>query len=481
MLGATALAACTDDTAPPEPTASADASASSPEESPPDEPLRLAVFGEPGAVRAYRDIGAAFAEEQGRRVEVEVYGDRAQAVRRLERSLGPTSPPSPDGSGSSAPPSAPSRAGETSAADDAAPDVFLVDSVDLPALLPTGRLHPVDDDLEERGLQFGDGYQRLALTAFSADDRLQCMPVEISPHVMFVNPEYVRPRDLETRGVPLPDEGRWAFDDFAAAARVIAREHEDDPRFRAVHLPYDIRVLAAFIRSAGGEIVDDVDEPTTLTFDGEEAREALTAYLTLARQRRVALTTAAEDDPQALARFARGEIAMRFGTRADVPFLRRSGVRFDVMPLPDLGSSRTVADITGLCVDQESDRLEAALDLVAFAAGAEGSATLGRSGAVLPANLDVAFGPVFAQRGQPPRSTDVFLDALGRSGLMPFSPVWRGIAERVETVVADVEDDRRSLPRLLERRLPRLDERSQKWFAPASEEAEEEEEPERDS
>ena len=32
--------------------------------------------------------------------------------------------------------------------------------------------------------------------------------------------------------------------------------------------------------------------------------------------------------------------------------------------------------------------------------GAEGSATLARSGAVLPANLDVAFGPVFAQQGQ---------------------------------------------------------------------------------
>ena len=299
------------------------------------------------------------------------------------------------------------------------------------------------------------------------------MPVEISPHVMFVNTDHVRPRDLETRGVPLPDDGRWAFEDFAAAARIIAREHEDEAGFRAVHLPYDVRLLTAFIRSAGGEIVDDVDEPTTLTLDSDESREALTSYLNLAQQQRVALTTRTEDDPQALARFAGGEVAMRFGTRADVPALRRSGVPFDVMPLPNLGSARTVADISGLCVDEESDQQEAALDLVAFAAGAEGSATLARSGAVLPANLDVAFGPVFAQQGQPPRSVDVFLDALGGSDLMPFSPVWRDVADRVETFVATLEDETRPLPRILDRRLPRLDERSQEWFAPADEEGSE--------
>ena len=118
----------------------------------------------------------------------------------------------------------------------------------------------------------------------------------------------------------------------------------------------------------------------------------------------------------ALERFGDGELAMMIGTRADVPALRESGVPFDVMPLPSFGSPRTVADIAGLCVDRRSDRLEDALDLVAFLAGDQGSTVLARSGAVVPANLDVAFSPVFAQRGQRPRSVQVFGSALARSG-----------------------------------------------------------------
>ena len=38
-------------------------------------------------------------------------------------------------------------------------------------------LQPVDSLLIERGVDFGDLYSREAVLAFSADSRLQCMPV----------------------------------------------------------------------------------------------------------------------------------------------------------------------------------------------------------------------------------------------------------------------------------------------------------------
>ncbi len=475
VIGATAasLVSCTDDngrSATPPTDGPSGSATSNRDDGDSGGPLRLAVFGEPETVRAYREIAEVFEEETGHRVAVTAYGDRREAIARLDEVL--TRPPATASPSAAPTPTKPSEtesgAGSSSAATQSgsgAPDVFLVDSVHLPDLLTTQRLHPVDEDLEERGLQFGDGYQRLALTAFSAEDGLQCMPVDVSPHVLFVNTEDVRPRDLEIRGVPLPDEGRWDFEDFAAAARIIAREHEDEPGFRAVHLPDDIRILTAFIRSAGGEMVDDVDEPAALTLDSDEAREAITAYVRLTRQKRVALTTTdAQGEAEALQRFARGELAMRFGTRADVPRLRESEVPFDVRPLPSFGSAHTVADLTGLCVDEQSEQLEAALDLVAFAAGNDGSAILARSGATLPANLDVAFSPVFAQQGQPPKSEDVFLGSLRRSGLMPFSPAWPDVAERVEKFVGALVEQRRPLEPTLDRRLPQLDKRSTRWF-----------------
>lgn len=426
------LVACSDAGPGATPTPSPPSSSSS--STVPPRPLQLAVHGVAPAVAAYREVAEAFTEETGVPVELQVRPDAAASAAQVEEDLDSPSPGA---------------------------DVFLLDHEFLPQVVATGQVQPVDQALEERGLQFGDGYQRVALTAFSAEDRLQCMPVDMSPFVMFVNRDDVRPRDLEIRGVPLPTEGRWGFEAFDAAARVVAREHADEPGFHAVHLPVDIDVLTAMVRSAGGEVVDDVDQPTQLTLDSDEAREALTGYIRLARESSISLTEEGATRRSALERFAGGDLAMMFGTRADVPELRESGVRFDVMALPTFGSYRTVADIGGLCVDARSSQVEAALDLVAFAAGNQGSTTLARSGAVVPANLDVVFSPAFAQRGQPPRSVRMFSNALDRSSPMPYSTGWREVGERVERFVRGLVADRRNVARMLERRLPVLGERLQ--------------------
>ncbi len=436
-LAGTLLVGCSEQSSSPAPTPTTSAAAGSPSASVRSGPLRLSVYGGPSVVRGYRAVASAFTAETGVRVEIVTRDDAGQAGRKVRRAL---------------------LGGRT------APDVFLLGSTWLPDLVPTDRLQHVDGALEERGLQFGDGYQRVALTAFGAEDVLQCMPVDMAPRVMIVNRDFVRPRDLEIRGVPLPEDQVWDFEDFAAAARLIAREQQGVPGFKAVHLPTDVELLTAFIRSAGGEVVDDVDEPTALALDSDEAREVLEAYVGLARERSVALTTEEVAQSSARDRFANGQVAMMFGTRADVPALRSSGVPFDVMPLPTFGASRTVADIAGLCVDAQSAQLEDALDFVAFVAGNQGSTLLARTGGVQPANLDVTFSPVFAQRGERPRSVDVFTHALKRVELMPFSTQWRPVAARVEAFVSRLVISDRRLEQQLDRRLPRLDEQSLRLF-----------------
>ena len=84
---------------------------------------------------------------------------------------------------------------------------------------------PVDALLDERGVDFGDDYSRDALQAFSADDRLQCMPYGISPMVIYYNTDLVDFDRMEARGLDVPDEERlnWTFDQFAAAAEFATR------------------------------------------------------------------------------------------------------------------------------------------------------------------------------------------------------------------------------------------------------------------
>ena len=60
-------------------------------------------------------------------------------------------------------------------------------------------MQPVDELLEQRGVQFGDNYQRIGLEAFAADSALQCMPNDVSPYVVFYNKRLLAPQTVRTR------------------------------------------------------------------------------------------------------------------------------------------------------------------------------------------------------------------------------------------------------------------------------------------
>ena len=115
------------------------------------------------------------------------------------------------------------------------PDVFLASGRDLAWLEEQQVLQPVDSMLIERGVDFGDLYSRDAVLAFSAESRLQCMPVGISPMVIYYNTELVDFDQMEARGLPVPEDERltWSFEEFTAAAEFASRpspQHARHPR-----------------------------------------------------------------------------------------------------------------------------------------------------------------------------------------------------------------------------------------------------------
>ena len=105
------------------------------------------------------------------------------------------------------------------------PDLFLTRQTTLPSLVADGRVQPVDQLLEQRGMQFGDNYQRLGLEAFAADSALQCMPNDVSPYVVFYNKRLLRAADARASpGRPRRARsaaGRW--DQFVDGARRCRR------------------------------------------------------------------------------------------------------------------------------------------------------------------------------------------------------------------------------------------------------------------
>ena len=202
------------------------------------------------------------------------------------------------------------------------PDVFLSSDRDLAWLAQQELVEPVDSLLIERGLDFGDLYSRDAVLAFSADDRLYCMPVGISPMVLYYNTELVDFDAMELRELPVPagEQNSWNFDEFIAAAEFASRPRRGT---RAIHVEPTVEGLSPFIYAGGGDVYNDPVTPTSLAFSSDGSRSALEQALSVLRDPRLTLSDLELQRRSALEWFKRGKLAMYPGLPELVPSCAR--------------------------------------------------------------------------------------------------------------------------------------------------------------
>lgn len=410
LTSALAMTGCTNDekggapaASPTSPSSAASSSSSSSSGGPVT--LRFSVYGDTETIDAYRALAEAYMRAKPDvTVKLDVSPDAAAQIRSLDQEF---------------------AAGH-------APDLFLTDATRIPALVAEERVQPVDELLEERGITFGDDYERLGLEAMAQDSALQCMPSDVSPEVIFFNKRLLDPGVLlSLPGQPDPAQHGWTWDQFVAAARRTSNH-----KAKGAYLAPTLTTLAPLMRSAGTDIVDDPKRPTTLTLDDSDARDPLDQILNLARNHRLSLTRAELAKQDALSRFENGKLAMMVGTRALVPELRHhKNLVFDVYPLPTLGRATTIADVSGYCINHDSEHASAAADFLAFAVGNRGSAIVARSGAVVPANLIAQRSPSFIQINRFPINADIFSRVLRRADTMPNPPAWPKVVARTQRLI----------------------------------------------
>ena len=95
------------------------------------------------------------------------------------------------------------------------------------------------------------------------------MPLDVSPLVVYFNPQLIElDRIAEPGRNPVTQEDGWNSRSSARAALQPRR-----PGVRGFYIAPDLEQVAPFVWSGGGEVVDDIDEPTTLTLsDGRVGR-----------------------------------------------------------------------------------------------------------------------------------------------------------------------------------------------------------------
>lgn len=381
--------------------------------------VQLAVYGSSDLVQAYRRVAARFsAGHRAIVVSVRAYADHDAALAATRRRI-------QDGHG---------------------PSLFLMDRSDLEPLLSEQLTMPVDELLGARHVDFGDGYARTALEAFSRDAALQCMPTQLSPLVVYYNTRLVDLAAAQGRdGDPITPEDGWTFAQFARAARQAATRAA--PHGNGLWIEPTLEQLAPFISSAGGDVVDDDEDPSSVTLSGASAVEALRQVRRLLRRPGVAPTAAQLARRDAVARFEDGDLAMILGHRDLTAQLRRhADLSFDVMPLPKERTHTTTGDVQGVCLTRTRSQTvaDAAADFLAYLVSDPAAAVLARTGAVLPTNLEVEASPAFLQPGKQPASAEVFPAEVRRIELLPAGPRWEAAAAVADRGLADVFTGSRS-------------------------------------
>lgn len=356
--------------------------------------ITLAVYGARPVLDAYRRIAARYtAKNSGTKVTVRTYATSAAAAAALR----------------------------TDRANGTAPDLFLTDRDDLAGLVEDEAVTPVNDLLAERRVDFGDGYSRSGLEAFSADAALQCMPSDLSPLVVYYNPRLIDLDQVAEPGRNAVDQDRgWSLEEFGVAALQARR-----PGVRGLYVAPDLEQVAPFVWSGGGEVVDDREDPSTLTLSDGPSADALQQLLELVRNPALTFSQSALQRRSALQRFKAGKLGMLLGYRDLTPVLRATeGLTFDVMPLPTLSSGATIAESSGLCISADSKSTAKAADFLTELISDDAAKLLARTGYVMPANLNAVNDDAFLQSGQQPLRADVFGREVRDIRLLPSSPRW---------------------------------------------------------
>ena len=320
------------------------------------------------------------------------------------------------------------------------PDVFLTNYRRFGQFAARNALEPVGPYLAASSAIKAEEYYPMAMDAFKYRGGEQtCMPQNVSSLVVYYNVDL-----FNAAGVPLPAAG-WTWDQFIAAATALTQDTDGDganDQFGVVIDPSMYRYVS-FIWGAGGEIVDDVTNPTTLTLDSPEAIDAIEKMVSLGVTGHNVVPTEAEvlsEDDES--RFMRGGAAMYFQSRRVVPTLREiEGFTWDVAPLPVISTPATVLHSDAFCMASSAESKEAAWRFIEYAVGDAGQSILAENGRIVPSRMSVANSDTFLKGtalgadisvgalALPPANSQVFLDNIEHLERLPSISTWPEVEE----------------------------------------------------
>jgi multiple sugar transport system substrate-binding protein len=361
--------------------------------------VRFQVFGDAAELAAYRDLVGAYERTSADDVRLIEVPDRDAHLQKIATGFAAGAP--------------------------------LVNYRNFAGYAARGALDPAGPRLQASTVLERGAFYPQPLEAFEFRGELQCIPQNVSSLVVYFNRDLFRKAGLKD-----PRPGR-SYAEFVRAARALTgRVPKDDAvRTYGVGLEPSIVRLAPFVWSAGGDIVDDADDPGRFTIGSRRGREGLLALLDLQGGERLAPYEQEVEGKGLDARFLDGELGMLLSSRREVPTFRTiEGFDWDVASFPTLREPASVLHSDAYCL-AKGRGADAAWRFVEFAAGPAGQRILARSGRIVPSLKSVARSQDFLDPVLPPRSSQVFLDAIPTIRRLPVASTWPELEDAVDLAI----------------------------------------------
>ncbi|WP_420439048.1 ABC transporter substrate-binding protein [Candidatus Palauibacter sp.] len=275
------------------------------------------------------------------------------------------------------------------------PDVYLMDSPDIPTFVERGLALDLAPYQEALGFRPDSVFGQVA-DAFRRGGSMFALPKDFTPMVLYANRSVLAAAGVEDL---LPAPG-WTWTDFRRAAEAVTADTDGDGRkdVFGFDFPRNLYQWVPFVWSAGGDILAPGGSRAAGYLDGPEALEAYRFLTALAED---GLTPGAQfvqqGDPAREARFASGSQAFLLSGHWTLPVFRdlveAGALDLAIVPIPHHPSRTAATSVlyaSGWAVPPNAPNLRRAIDLAGFLASPEAQRIRARSGLAIPSRADVA-------------------------------------------------------------------------------------------
>ena len=263
-----------------------------------------------------------------------------------------------------------------------AADVFYLDASEAPGLMSKGVLEPLDDYVTE---DFDlDDFEKPLVDAFKQDGKTYGFPKDFSTLALFYNK-----KAFEEAGLNGPPK---TMDELREYAKKLTVDEDGDGKPEQYGLGLAKELARQFYKldSYGAKLVD---KDGNAAFASKEAIEALQPVVDQYRKDKTSALPSDVGAGWGGEMFGQGEAAMVIEGNWAVPFLENNfpDLEFGTAEVPTInGEQATAAFPVAYVMNKESEKKDAAWELISYLTGKEGMKIWTSKGFALPTRKSVA-------------------------------------------------------------------------------------------